>query len=97
MVLSKTFDLTINAIEYLVTKLRRMLNQFSKISNDQRKRMPYDQINIILPPEMLEKILKLLNFKDICQANLVCKRWNEIIANGNVLKKASGKNAFNFQ
>ena len=97
MVNSKTFDLTVNAFGDLVTKLRRMLNQFSKISNDQRKEMPDDQINIILPPEMLEKILKLLNFKDICQANLVCKRWNEIIVKGNVLKKASGKNAFNFQ
>ena len=91
MVNSKPFDLTVNAFVDLVTKLRRMLNQFSKISNNQRKRMPDDQINIILPPEMLEKILKLLNFKDICQANLVCKRWNEIIVKGKVLKKASGK------
>ena len=45
----------------------------------------------ILPPELLEKIFKLLNFKDTCQANLVCRRWNEIIVNGNVLKKSSGK------
>jgi len=57
MVNSKTFDLTVNAFGDLVTI---MLNQFSKISNDERKRMPDDQINIILPPEMLEKILKLL-------------------------------------
>ena len=91
MVNSKTFDLTVNAFGDLVTKLRRMLNQLSKISNDQRRRMPYDQINIILPPEMLEKILKLLHFKDTCQANLVCKRWNEIIVKGKVLKKAAGK------
>ena len=95
MVNSKPFDLTVNAFVDLVTKLRRMLNQFSKISNNQRKRMPDDQINIILPPEMLEKILKLLNFKDICQANLVCRRWNEIIVKGNVLKKASGKSFTN--
>ena len=91
MVNSITFDLTVNAFGDLVTKLRRMLNQFSKISNDQMKRMPYDQINIILPPEMLEKILKMLNFNDICGANLVCRRWNEIIVKGKVLKKASGK------
>ena len=91
MVNSKTFDLTVNAFGDLVTKLRRMLNQFSQISNDERKRMPDHQINIILPPEMLEKILKLLNFKDICQANLVCWRWNEIIVKGKVLKKAAGK------
>ena len=109
MVNSKTFDLTINAFGDFVnevfsgtdenqkTKLRTKLNQFSKISNDERKRMPDDQINITLPPEMLEKILKMLNFKDICRGNLVCRRWNEIIVKGNVLKKASGKNAFNFQ
>ena len=96
MVNSITFDLAVNAFGDLVTKLRRMLNQFSKISNDERKRMPDDQINIILPPEMLEKILKLLNFKDICQANLVCKRWNEIIVKGNVLKKASGMPSTNY-
>ena len=45
----------------------------------------------ILPPELLEKIFKLLNFKDTCQANLICRRWNEIIVRGNVLKTASGK------
>ena len=91
MVISKIFDLTVNAFGDLVTKLRRMLNQLSKISNDQRRRMPYDQINIILPPEMLEKILKLLNFKDISRGNLVCRRWNEIIVKGNLVKKVAGK------
>ena len=91
MVNSITFDLTLNAFGDLVTKLSRMLNQFFKISNGERKRMPDDQINIILPPEMLEKILKLLYFKDTCQANLVCRRWNEIIVKGNLLKKALGK------
>ena len=107
MVNSKTFDLTVKAFGDLVTevfsgtdenqkaKLRTKLNQFSKISNGERKRMPDEQINIVLPPEMLEKILKLLNFKDICRANLVCRRWNEIIVNGNVLKKSSGKTSTN--
>ena len=45
----------------------------------------------MLPPEMLEKILKLLKLKEICQAQLVCKRWKEIIVKGNLVKKASGK------
>ena len=93
MVNSITFDLTVNAFGDLVTKLRRMLNQFSKISNSEGERMPDDQINIVLPPEMLEKILKVLNFKDICRAKLVCKRWNEIIVNGKVLKKVAGKSS----
>ena len=85
-------------------KLRTKLNQFSKISNDERKRMPDDQIvsfqakkrrlsdvENILPPEMVEKIFKFLNFKDICQAQLVCKRWKEIIVKGNLVKKVAGK------
>ena len=106
MISSSVFDVTVNTFGDFVNqvfsgtdenqkaKLRTKLNQFSKVSNGEgeRERMPDDQINIILPPEMLEKILKLLNFKDICQANLVCKRWNEIIVKGNVLKKVAGKN-----
>ena len=116
MVNSKTFDLTVNAFGNLVTevfsgddesqkaKLRTKLNQFSKISNDERKRNSDGQISSvqvrksrfsdvenILPPEMLEKILKFINFKDICQAQLVCKRWKEIIVKGNLVKKVAGK------
>ena len=81
--------------------LRKLLNQFTKIS---RKRKPDGQINIdqtkkrrvsdvenILPPEMVEKILKLLKLKEICQAQLVCKRWKEIIVEGNLVKKVAGK------
>ena len=42
----------------------------------------------ILPTEMLEKILKFLNYKDLCQAELVCRRWKEIIKN--LKKEVSG-------
>ena len=45
----------------------------------------------ILPPEMVEKILRLLSIKEICQAKLICRRWKEIIVKGNLVKKASGK------
>ena len=48
-------------------------------------------INDVLPPEMIEKILKLLNIKKICQARSICKQWKEIIDKGNLLKKASGE------
>ena len=120
MISSSVFDLTVNAFGDFVnevfsgtyenqkTKLRSKLNQFSKISNDERKRMPDDQINIdqtkkrrvsdvenILPPEMLEKILKLLTCRDICQAKLISRRWKEIIDKGNLVKKASGKTSNN--
>ena len=50
-----------------------------------------NHIQNILPPEMVEKILKLLNLREICRAQLVCKRWKEIIDKGNLVKKASGK------
>ena len=43
----------------------------------------------ILPQEMVEKILKLLKYKDLCQAQLICKRWNEII--GKIKTKVAGK------
>ena len=85
-------------------KLRTKINQFSKISNYERTRMSdgkivsfqvrkrsLSDVGNILPPEMVEKILKLLNFKDICQVQLVCKRWKEIIVNGNLVKKVAGK------
>ena len=45
----------------------------------------------ILPPEMFEKIFKLLKLKEICQAQLVCKRWKDIIVKSNLVKKVAGK------
>ena len=86
------------------SKLRTKLNQFSKISKSEGKRNSDGQISSvqvrksrfsdvenILPPEMLEKILKLLILKEICQAQLVCKRWKDIIVKGNLVKKVAGK------
>ena len=49
----------------------------------------------MLPTEMLEKILKLLKLKEICQAQLVCKRWNDIIVKGNLVKKVAGESLNN--
>ena len=84
-------------------KLRTKLNQFSKISKIDGKRNSDDQIvsiqakkrrlsdvENILPPEMVEKILKLLKCKDIYQSTMVCKRWKKIIDKGNLKKKATG-------
>ena len=45
----------------------------------------------MLPAEMLEKVLNFLNYKEICKAKLISRRWKEIIDKGNVLKKAAGK------
>ena len=57
------------------------------------KKMEISIIHEILPPEMVDKILKLLNYKDLCQAKQVCRRWKEIIDLGNLKKKATGKTA----
>ena len=93
-------------------KLRKMLDGYTQISLagfkrkwipdiltniNQAKNMRLSLIHNILPPEMMEKILKLLNFKDIYQVQLTCRRWNEIIVKGNLLKKASGKSHENDQ
>ena len=43
-----------------------------------------------LPPEMVERILKILPFKEICQARRICKRWKEIIDKGKLVKDAAG-------
>ena len=56
------------------------------------KRIILSVVQDILPPEMVEKILKLLHIKDLCQAQLICRRWKEIIDKGNLIKKASGTN-----
>ena len=47
--------------------------------------------SVFLPPEMVEKILGLLTYKELCQAKLICKRWKGIIENGNLVEKALGK------
>ena len=66
-----------------------ILNSIRQANREKNIRLSL--IHNILPPEMMEKILRLLNFKDICQVQLTCRRWNEIIVKGNLLKKASGK------
>ena len=55
------------------------------------KKMEHLIIHEILPPEMVEKILKLLHYKDIYQSQRVCRRWKEIIDLGNIVKKSQGK------
>ena len=57
----------------------------------EERRMKLSAINDILPPEIIEKVLKLLNYKDTNQARLICRRRRQIIDNGKLVKKASGK------
>ena len=92
MVNSKTFDLTVNAFGNLVAEdFGRKRKPDGQINSDQTKKRRVSDVENILPPEMVEKILKLLKLKEICQAQLVCKRWKDIIVKGNLVKKVAGK------
>ena len=83
-----------------------ILNNYTKLNTSQSTRKPDDQIHTIqaqdkkmplsvihniFPPEMVEKILKFLNYKDVIEAKLTCRRWKDIIENGNLVIKASSK------
>ena len=57
----------------------------------EEKKKKLSTIATILPPEMLEKILKFFTYEEIYQAQLVCRRWKDIIAKGNLLKRVAGK------
>ena len=170
MVNSKTFDLTVKAFGNLVTevfsgtdenqktKLRKMLNQFTRnsrkrktdgqiisteventsmldtlISNhfpkeinkakineiseilqsnkrpdlvkeindlvllnarviDSPKMAKMDMLsNKVLPIEMLKAILEKLDYKSLCSARQICKRWKEIIDGFKLVEKAFGR------
>ena len=94
-------DITISMIEAIkiliiclhdnnsVTSFSFLVHMCYKIT--ETKKMEISIIHEILPPEMVEKILKLLHYKDIYQSQLVCRRWNEIIDLGNLVKKSRGK------
>ena len=60
-------------------------------------KIKYSVMENILPPEMVEKILKLLTFKDICRAQLTCKRWKEIIDQCNLMTKVKGEISINLK
>ena len=175
MVNSKTFDLTVKAFGDLVTevfsdtdenqktKLRKMLNQFTRIS---RKRKTDGQINSakvedtsmldtltsnhfpkkinkskineifeilqshkrpdlvkeiknlvqlhtraidgpnmtemdtsttkVLPTEMLKAILEKLDYKSLCSARQICKRWKEIIDGFKLVEKNFSKHLWKY-
>ena len=48
-------------------------------------------INKVLPAEMLEKILGMLDIESLVKARLTCKRWKLIIDNCDIMEKALSK------
>ena len=47
--------------------------------------------NKVLPTEMLKAILEKLDYKSLCSARQICKRWKEIIDGFKLVEKAFGK------
>ena len=45
-----------------------------------------------LPTEMLKAILEKLDYKSLCSARQICKRWKDIIDGFDLVEKAFGKN-----
>ena len=80
-------------LSYNIFKILRIFNFLNLFWNRmaEAKRMKLSEINKILPPEITEKVLKFLNYKDINQARLICRKWRQIIDSGKLVKKASGK------
>ena len=48
-----------------------------------------------LPTEMLKAILEKLDYKSLCSARQICKRWKEIIDGFKLVEKAFGKHLWN--
>ena len=48
-------------------------------------------INVVLPTEMLKKILGNLDYKSLGFAQQTCKRWKDIIVGFKLQKRASSK------
>ena len=63
----------------------------AKISQKLPSVKPETFSNLILPTEMLKKIMEYLDFKSLCNGIQTCKRWKEIIDEFELVKKASSK------
>ena len=51
----------------------------------------FSMINKVLPPEMLKKVLELLDVHSLCYARQTCQHWKLIIDNCNIMKDVLGK------
>ena len=51
--------------------------------------------NKVLPTEMLKAVLEKLDYKSLCSARQICKRWKEIIDGFKLVEKAFGKHLGN--
>lgn len=54
-------------------------NSFSELSDEDNKETTEVSLDLILPDDLLERILSYLPVPGIFRAGSVCKRWNEIV------------------
>ena len=84
MVNSKTFDL-VKEMKNLVLLNTRAIDGPNMTEMD-------TSTSKVLPTEMLKAILEKLDYKSLCSARQICKRWKDIIDGFDLVEKAFGKN-----
>ncbi|KAM7276914.1 hypothetical protein ACFE04_018780 [Oxalis oulophora] len=70
----------VNHCQYRTTRNVNEFNSFSELSDDSNKEDDAISIDLLLPDDLLERILAFLPVASIFRAGAVCKRWNEIVA-----------------
>ncbi|CAK9153634.1 unnamed protein product [Ilex paraguariensis] len=55
-------------------------NSFSELSDEGNKEVPAVSMDLILPDDLLERILAYLPIASIFRAGCVCKRWHDIVS-----------------
>ncbi|KAK6918281.1 F-box domain [Dillenia turbinata] len=68
-----------------IAKTGGNFDSFSEISDDSNKETAVISVDLILPDDLLERILSYLPVASIFRAGSVCKRWNEIVTSDRFL------------
>ena len=75
----------------LVKEINNLVLLNARVIDGPKKAEMYTSTNKVLPTEMLKAILKKLDYKSLCSARRICKRWKEIIDGFELVEKAFGK------
>lgn len=70
-------------INYCIEDIVRDISEFdlfSEINDESNKEVTGVSVDVILPDDLLERILACLPIASIFRAGCVCKRWNEIVS-----------------
>ena len=75
------------AIRDLIKEMKNVLLKTSVIDSPEMTVLT----NKVLPTEMLKAVLEKLDYKSLCSARQICKRWKNIIDGFDLVEKAFGK------